>query len=462
MSFLGLCFGFTRRVDRRAYLGCGIALMMLKYAVDSLIFKVLGTGKMLNPIEYLHPSLTFRLSTLVPDAVTAEGGVYDPPVALFFATAIWALPFMWVGASMSVRRAIDAGLSKWTGFFFFLPVVNLLFIVVLCCLPSMELAERVQHSEETSDSTPLIASAFKAVGLTALLGLIATLLSVFGLGQYGAGLFIGTPFVMGVLAAYLVNQSENRGLRVSISVALLSVVICAGALLLTALEGGLCLVMASPIALVLSGLGGLLGHGMVKLYANAQTSLTALTCALPLLMVTHSVLPTNQEEHAVETIIEIEAPPEKVWPNVVGFSELPIPKDWLLKTGIAMPLRARIDGEGVGAIRYCEFTTGPFVEPITAWEYPHRLAFDVIKQPPSMKEWSPYQVVHAPHLVDGLVSKRGQFKLVRIGVNKTRLEGTTWYTINMRPQLYWSFWADGLIHAIHGRVLRHVKVLSEG
>ena len=134
-DFLGLCFGFTRRVDRRAYLGSGIALMVLKYAVDSLIFKFLGSGKLLNPIEYLHPSLTYRFSTLVPDAVTAEGGIYDPPIALFFATAIWALPFMWIGASMSVRRAMDAGLSKWTGFFFFLPVVNLLFIVVLCCLP---------------------------------------------------------------------------------------------------------------------------------------------------------------------------------------------------------------------------------------------------------------------------------------------------------------------------------------
>ena len=126
-----------------------------------------------------------------------------------------------------------------------------------------------------------------------------------------------------------------------------------------------------------------------------------------------------------------------------------------------MPVRARIEGEGVGAVRYCEFTTGPFVEPITVWDFPNRLAFDVVKQPPSMEEWSPYQVVHAPHIVGGLVSKRGQFQLIRLPKGRTRLEGTTWYTIDMGPQGYWTLWSDFLIHAIHDRVLHHVKTLSE-
>ena len=48
------------------------------------------------------------------------------------------------------------------------------------------------------------------------------------------------------------------------------------------------------------------------------------------------------------------------------------------KTGLAYPLRARLVGAGVGAVRHCEFTTGAFVEPITVWDAPHRLAFDVI------------------------------------------------------------------------------------
>jgi hypothetical protein len=44
------------------------------------------------------------------------------------------------------------------------------------------------------------------------------------------------------------------------------------------------------------------------------------------------------------------------------------PPVWIYGLGVAYPLRARIEGEGVGAVRHCEFTTGAFVEPITAWE----------------------------------------------------------------------------------------------
>jgi hypothetical protein len=30
------------------------------------------------------------------------------------------------------------------------------------------------------------------------------------------------------------------------------------------------------------------------------------------------------------------------------------------------------------------------------------------------------------------------------------------------PQAYWGLWADALVHAIHDRVLAHVKRLAEG
>jgi hypothetical protein len=64
------------------------------------------------------------------------------------------------------------------------------------------------------------------------------------------------------------------------------------------------------------------------------------------------------------TAITINAPPEQVWKHVLSFSDLPEPTEWYFRTGLAYPIRARIEGTGPGAIRYCEFSTGPFVEPI--------------------------------------------------------------------------------------------------
>lgn len=70
-------------------------------------------------------------------------------------------------------------------------------------------------------------------------------------------------------------------------------------------------------------------------------------------------------------------------------------------------------------------------------------------------------VDRAPHLVNGFVSRRGEFRLEPLPGGRTRLQGSTWYQLDMEPQRYWSLYADLLIHAIHARVLDHVKRLSE-
>jgi hypothetical protein len=145
----------------------------------------------------------------------------------------------------------------------------------------------------------------------------------------------------------------------------------------------------------------------------------------------------------------------------VSFSELSAPPAWLFRLGIGYPRRARIEGTGVGAVRYCEFSTGAFVEPITRWDEPSRLSFDVIAQPPPMTEWSPYRRVHAPHLDGYFRSRRGEFRLVKLPDGRTRLEGSTWYELEMAPQLYWKTLADVVVSRIHLRVLAHVKALSE-
>ena len=78
-----------------------------------------------------------------------------------------------------------------------------------------------------------------------------------------------------------------------------------------------------------------------------------------------------------------------------------------------------------------------------------------------MHEWSPYESVNAPHLAGNMRSKRGEFRLVRLPHGRTRLEGSTWYELDMFPQPYWTLWSDALVHRIHSRVLAHIKRLAE-
>jgi hypothetical protein len=113
-------------------------------------------------------------------------------------------------------------------------------------------------------------------------------------------------------------------------------------------------------------------------------------------------------------------------------------------------------------VRRCEFSTGAFVEPISAWDEPRRLAFDVTAQPPALRELSPYGTIGAPHLGGAFRARRGEFRLIALPHGRTRLEGSTWYELDMAPAVYWRPWTDALVHAIHLRVLRHVKRLAEG
>jgi len=159
--------------------------------------------------------------------------------------------------------------------------------------------------------------------------------------------------------------------------------------------------------------------------------------------------------------VVIDAPPEVVWRHVVSFRELPPPHEPLFRLGVAYPMRARIQGQGVGAVRRCEFSTGAFVEPITAWDAPRRLTFDVRDEPPPMRELSPWPVVHATHLDGYFRAVKGEFRLVPLPGGRTRLEGSTWYTLAIHPQGYWTLWANALVETIHHRVLVHIRRLAE-
>lgn len=157
----------------------------------------------------------------------------------------------------------------------------------------------------------------------------------------------------------------------------------------------------------------------------------------------------------------IDAPPEEVWPEVVSFSELDAPEDWVFYTGIAYPVNARFSGRGADAVRYCEFTTGSFIEPIDEWKPPHTLSFSVHRQPSPMKELSPYGHIDTPHMDGFFESTRGRFDLKRLPRERTQLIGTTWYKHRVWPVMYFRIWSDWIVHRIHMRVLRHIRTAAE-
>jgi uncharacterized membrane protein YhaH (DUF805 family) len=442
-----LWFGLADPVSRTTYALSGFGLMGLKYLVETTVVHHVS-GRWLTPFDYFNPLLTSR-----------QAAVGDHPL-LLAALVFWTLPFLWIGVSMTMRRVEDAGGSPVLALLYFVPFVNYVAMLTLCILPSRPRpAERVRVLDAQRGHA--FRSALLGVGFGLSLAILMVGVSVMAFGEYGTTLFVATPFVMGAASAYVFNLDARRSAGATMGVATLAVAAAGGAILLIALEGVLCLLMAAPPAILMALMGAWLGRALARRPSLGTRGIAMVVVPLPLLAALETTRPAPSLEE-VRTTVEVTAPPEAVWRHVVTFSELPEPPAWLFRLGIAYPRRATITGRGVGAQRRCEFSTGAFLEPITAWEEPSRLAFDVAAQPPPLTEWSPYRHVAAPHLDGYLVVHGGEFRLRPLPGGRTLLEGRTFYRLRVFPTAYWSLWSDALIHAIHRRVLEHIQRLAEG
>jgi hypothetical protein len=298
-----------------------------------------------------------------------------------------------------------------------------------------------------------------SIAITTFISAILTIVGIYGIGQYGIALFILTPIFIGLSPVILYGYEKPITLKQSFLISFQSLLTFTLLLLVFAIEGLICVIMAAPFGIVLSLIGSFIGFSIIKKNPkNSMMAMFILIFSIPTMGFVEKDFEPNLQE--VVTSIEINTKPKKVWENVIEFPQLDEPTEFIFKTGIAYPISAKIKGRGVGAVRDCNFTTGSFVEPITVWDEPNLLKFDVLEQPTPMKELN-FWDIDAPHLHDYFVSKKGQFKLTELPNGKTLLEGTTWYYHNIRPELYWKIWSNLIIHKIHERVLTNIKRKSE-
>ena len=449
------------KVSRGKYAAVGLIAVAIKYNLDRLI-----AG------SFLGYNQSFFFNYWAPLGKAARLDHLSNSEAKFLATLLlFSIPFLWVGVAMTVRRLRDAGQPVWLVVLFFIPVINVLFFLALCALPPQE---PTTYSEGAPWPGPgvvagmiprsALGSAVLSIFLTTLLGLVFVGLGTLVVGAYGWGLFVALPFCLGMFSVLLYSYHAPRDLWTCFNVALLPVGLLGAVLLLVAMEGVICILMAAPFALGLSTLGGMLGYTIQAHYWRPRQTPAMLSIVLLMIPASFGIehaVALRPPVYMVQTAIEVNAPPEKVWSQVVAFAEIPPPKELLFRAGIAYPIRAEISGRGVGAVRHCVFSTGPFVEPIEVWDEPRLLQFGVSANPAPLNELSPYGNIQPPHLHGYFVSEKGQFLLTALPGGRTRLEGTTWYHDTIWPAAYWRLWSDYIIHRIHLRVLNHIKTTVE-
>lgn len=387
--------------------------------------------------------------------------------ALAFIVLVTA-PFLWLLITMTLKRLRDLETTEWYVFLLFVPAVNVLFFVLLCFQPSYEKLEETERRGGSFLESLLPSTSWGSAVVGALAGAIGgtvlSYVSIVAVGNYGSTLFLGIPFFMGYLAAWLHGYRQPRTSGECCAAAMGSIFLAGAFIVGIAFEGIICVAMAVPLAVPLALLGAALAHATQKL-RNSQAqpaAMLSLLMVIPLLAGTEFWKPAPTPHHLVHSSEEIAAPSQVVWQRIIAFPRIEEQPHWILRLGMAYPLEAKTTGTGLSANRQTTFSTGISREPLLAWDEAKHLAFRVAVEPPLMKETSPYGTIQVRHLEDhDFRPGRVDFFLTELPGGRTRIDCWSVYENRMWPGGYWQLWTDAIVRQVQLRVFRHIKKLSE-
>ena len=255
------------------------------------------------------------------------------------------------------------------------------------------------------------------------------------------------PLMVGLIAGWFYRRL-NRSAGVTFLDALWVSLVGVGGAAIFMHEGIVCLIIVYPALYTLILTGLLLGRIWFKPdYSKLQLSIFPLL----LLLTATDAFYSSTERAVVTDEILIQATPDKVWPHVLAFPEIPErPGYWIFRLGLPYPTQTTNGGNVVGADRQCMFSDGIVIKERVAEIVPNeKLTFDIIEQP-----------TH-PEAYGHITLHRGRFELRDNKNGTTTLIGSSWYTLHVRPVWYFDLWTRDMTRAVHLRVMRHVRRLAE-
>jgi uncharacterized membrane protein YhaH (DUF805 family) len=367
----------------------------------------------------------------------------------------------WMLVALTYRRALDSDAGGWTAAAVITPLLQLPVIAVMSVWPRRTpLLEPVLEADRQRLLTGWGAALQGMIaGIALTLAAVATSALIFG--TYGYGIFLASPFVIGAVVGYVANRKADLDEAETNKIVRRTGFFACLALLVTALEGLGCLIMVAPLAIVAAMLGGIVGGDAGRrARQGATTGIVSSVAVLPIIFALETVFPPSLL-FATEQTIAVNAPPDRVWKAIVRMETISEPISLIHHVGIAYPVRGRVFGEGVGALRYGDFSTGTAVERVTEWKENRKLTFVVLKDIPGLRELSPYRHVHAPHVQGYFTTRETSFELIPREGGVTDVVERTSHELKLDPALYWLPFARFMVDTNNARVLRHIKAQAE-
>jgi len=435
------------RIGRIPYVISSIALVLLYYALTTYSIIVEGYASDTGIFFWFMPLRSIFYAHVMPDWVPLA------VIALF-------LVIGWELAALAFRRALDTGAPPILVLGAIVPFVQIGVIAALSIMPSKPGYEppRSDNPEDMTQIDWVTAVQGLLAGVMLLVG--AVVFSTLVCGAYGYGLFILTPFTIGMVTSFLANR---RG-RISMGKTLVIVALAGGlgsiVLILVALEGVICIFLVSPLAGAMLGIGALFGRAVALTSRGAWKQIFASLVILPITFSAEAWFRPTSYFDTREHIL-IAAPPRIVWQSILHTGEIDEPLALPYRLGVAYPMSGDVEDEGEGATRYGKFSTGTALERVTRFVPNRTLAFTILRDIPAMHELSPYAHVAAPHVEGYFQTTTTEFDLTALADGNTELVVHSSHRLRLDPVLYWLPIARWVIRENNLRVLAHAKHQSE-
>ena len=137
-------------------------------------------------------------------------------------------------------------------------------------------------------------------------------------------LFI-VPLAIGALTVRLAPKELRRSIPYVIFAPWISIFIVTTGSIALYLEAAICVVMALPLFMFLSSMGGLWLYGWSKdMNKPSQNALLGIILVTPYIVTPFEMrIPTNDSYRVVESQIAINAPADKIWENIISIRIIP-------------------------------------------------------------------------------------------------------------------------------------------
>jgi hypothetical protein len=308
------------------------------------------------------------------------------------------------------------------------------------------------------------------IGIAVLLGLFIRLLfdtnwggSLFTL--MALGFLVGVPLLIGFITVYIAEKNYIYKTTFAIFTPWISIIALCLVTLLFKVEGWACWLMALPIFLVSSSLGGVWAHRLRirknKKNNNLQLSLVLL---LPFIITPlEKMIGQSTQTYKAYTEIEIHATKEQIWSNVTRVRPITQQQDsakFTLFLGFPRPIKAELDTDAVGGKRKAIFDKGLiFDEQVTAYQ-PYKLMVFTIHA-------NPYDIPSTTmdkHIVVGgdyfdVLNGTYQLEPESNGLYKLRLYSN--FKLHTTFNFYADIWAGWIMKDIQQNILKVIKERSE-